>query len=436
MTQVDKDGVCINVRDYGTMHHSDPEEVLKYNKETELIIQYFPMTDRDLPGIVTLDPGSSFCLWNGGFRPRGSAWSAAGGEMNVEGPGWVKPDKHLVSKTTVIQGDAVAYFSWFLDNFGHVMHDNLPVVAWLRSSVPDHVKFILPNTGVYRSIIEFLDPEFFAERVVWADYGEEIKVEGGTLTVAVGDRDHPIIMGNNLMKHLRNWIQETHPRYVVPPSERTVVFYTRGSLSGHRASHGRVVSADHERNVLALVEAKMKEHNKSEHLVVFDGQDKAGNTLSILEQFRIFRTATSVIGPHGSGLPNLVWTDPAPENCDERTKVLEFIPGSDSPQVQNFAYRGYYVVMRGLPLDWNQITYAANSTSETTFIRLPDLAMALDAMWGPEEGRGEAEGSSGEELVEGEEGTEENHIQGEENSVVQGALEEAPVEGEVLTATE
>ena len=62
--------------------------------------------------------------------------------------------------------------------------------------------------------------------------------------------------------------------------------------------------------------------------------------------------------------------------------MLEFISGTDSEQVQHPMFNGYYWVMRGMPVDWNQIVYASNSTSFTTYIHLDDLQRAIDDMWG------------------------------------------------------
>jgi hypothetical protein len=90
----------------------------------------------------------------------------------------------------------------------------------------------------------------------------------------------------------------------------------------------------------------MKKHNRSEELVIFDGQEN-GKTMSIAKQFQIFRSASTVIGPHGSGFGgNFAWTNPFPTNCEERVKLLEFIPGQDSASVQRM-YASY--VSTGMP---------------------------------------------------------------------------------------
>jgi capsular polysaccharide biosynthesis protein len=41
---------------------------------------------------------------------------------------------------------------------------------------------------------------------------------------------------------------------------------------------------------------------------------------SVDERIELFRSASMVASPHGSGLNNIIW-------CDPGTKVLEFFPG-------------------------------------------------------------------------------------------------------------
>jgi hypothetical protein len=45
----------------------------------------------------------------------------------------------------------------------------------------------------------------------------------------------------------------------------------------------------------------MSKFQRPESLVVFNGQDKDGRKMSYENQFRTFRSAKLVLGPHGSG---------------------------------------------------------------------------------------------------------------------------------------
>jgi hypothetical protein len=269
-------------------------------------------------------------------------------------------------------------FGFIPFNFGHCLHDNLPLVAWLRSIVPDSTTFILPDTEMYRNLIDFIDPTF-SERIYFYTSNEIVTVEKGTLTVVKPLGLILATYGNTLFRYFRHWIYEHHMESY-PDSEKHIIFHTRG---GPEAAHGRRLDLQHEQDVLATIHSAMERYGRKEKLVIFSGSNDQGERLSYAEQMNIFRRASTIIGPHGSGLANVIWTNPLPKGCDQRVQMLEFIAGSDAPQVQPpTLYNGYYWVMRGMPVDWHQLLYASNSTSETTFIHLDDLERALDSMWG------------------------------------------------------
>mmetsp|Transcript_6955 Transcript_6955/g.8811 ORF Transcript_6955/g.8811 Transcript_6955/m.8811 type:complete len:140 (-) Transcript_6955:118-537(-) len=130
-----------------------------------------------------------------------------------------------------------------------------------------------------------------------------------------------------------------------------------------------------------MIRESMAKYGRKEELIIFTGQDNDGNLLPLIDQYNIFRRASTIIGPHGSGIANNIWTYPFPDSCEDRVHMLEFIPASDSSDVQ-IIYTGYYWVMRGMPIDWHQVFYASNSTKSTPYLYLPDIQNALDDMWG------------------------------------------------------
>jgi hypothetical protein len=205
-------------------------------------------------------------------------------------------------------------------------------------------------------------------------------VEEGTLTVAKPDSLFLANYGNTLFRYLRHWIFEQHQEQFTD-EQKLIIFHTRGGAGESNTEHGRVLEAQHEQDVLALIRSNMDKYNRTEKLFIFSGADEEGNILPIAEQYNIFRRASTIIGPHGSGLANNIWTYPFPTDCNQRVQMLEFISGWNSQVVQSL-YNGYYWVMRGMPIDWHQIVYAPNSTLHTTYIPLDNFQRALDDMWG------------------------------------------------------
>lgn len=211
-TYMDEDGVCVNALPYAKMHDPRPEEIAQYQKqflysgggyEVKSTFSHKP------PEYVTLPHGSSVAYWNcmeyshKCANPQlnalnfieGSAWTSDGHDAfgqdfeNFDYSNrrdmWAPHDRYefLATKRTVITGDAAAFFGFYPVNFGHCLHDNLPMVAWLRSIVPDHTTFILPNTQIYKKLINFINPTFL-DRIYFFDPNEIVTVEEGTLTVA------------------------------------------------------------------------------------------------------------------------------------------------------------------------------------------------------------------------------------------------------------
>ena len=410
---IDQDGVCVNALPYAKMHHKDPKEVESY--QTYHIQRAggdaLSYGEIEPPELKTLPSGSSFALWNcerrsdcdlhpnlenASTKIKGSAWTADGkdafSDQNLYTDTdprtiWIKHDKYefLGTKRTILKGDTAAMFGFTPTNYGHVLHDNFPLLAFLKSSVPEHTTFALPDTMMYRNLINFIDPSFM-DRIYFYQSNEIISVEEGTLTVANPKQEKFLNKyGNTLFRYMRHWIFDNHPE-TYPNDEKYLIFYSRGGPYTH---HGRKLDPQHEEDVITLIKANMEKYHRDERLIVFTGNDEEGNLLSYTEQFNLFRHASTIIGPHGSGLANMIWSNPFPESCDDRVHMLEFVGGNEAPKVHNPIFNGYYHLLRGMPVDWHQITYATNSPGAVTFVQLDDLQHALDSMWG-EEGKAES----------------------------------------------
>ena len=360
-----------------------------YKDTTLALTNHFNrFVDLDLPKIRTLH-NASFVVHHSGKKSQAVAWTDDG--ETVEGPGWIRLDeipkqfKQPVPTRVLKDGDYVAFTSWFEGNFGHYLDDHLPSIAYLRSIAPATTKFLLVDTPLARNVMDYLDPDFARERIVWIQIRECVRVEG-SMTVAI-PHSIPLMHGQGRGHvYLRKWINEHHPYN--PDTPKQVVYYSRGSADTH---HSRKVDPEHEEKVLETIRAKMQQHGKEERLVVFNGLDKDPSgtnntkTMSISKQASIFRSASTIIGPHGAGmLGNLIWVNPFPTDCQQRPKTLEFVPGQESEHVQSL-YRSMFIRWRHWPVDFGVILYTKESTHDTTYVDLHELELALDAMWGPKE---------------------------------------------------
>jgi hypothetical protein len=222
------------------------------------------------------------------------------------------------------------------------------------------------NDPIFKIILKTLDEEFY-NRVEWIDLGEVISVDGHLI---VPTPDHyPCNMAKNLMTYLLEWISTSLPK---PVKKNNIVFYTR-----NKTTERRVLNLENEQLIINNLKQFLIDNKIDGELIIFSGKDKNGKTLSVDEQISIFRTAHTIIGPHGTGLANITWCD-----FDTRIKLLEFCPGPDgySSQVQS-AFHGYHHKFRGLPIDYHIILYKPESTRTETFIDLSDFNQAIEKMF-------------------------------------------------------
>jgi len=374
---------------HAKLHDRRDHEVHYYNVTYGNFVEklnYFMDKNFEFPDIMRYK-NYRYAVWSPDLsveakEAEASAWNGTDKKTYVEGHGFVFPRKHPEEKVITLEGNYAAFNSWFPGNFGHFAHDWLPSIALMRHILPDDTKFLLLDNKMSRKFIKFIDPDFYYERVLWVPYDQVYEIKGSlTVDIPLGVPD-PLLGCCSGWDPMRQWIAEKQPKRV-PADEKYVVFYSR---KGNKdTKHGRVVEPGHENQILTNITLKLQQHKKPEKIIIFTGQDENGKTLSIEEQFEIFRGAHTFIGPHGSGLGgNYLWMDPFASKCEERTQLLEFMPGPETPEVHAL-YASYYGNIRKWPMDYHSLLYTDKSTYDVTKIHLQYLDDALDAMWGTPE---------------------------------------------------
>lgn len=346
-------------------------------------------TDRDLPTLHCLKNGN-YAIWSDIYSCNQSAWDDY---KIIKGEGWSDPfeiraeDKSNClyfenrlwnkynqenlkqnPKKRSLNGNYIGFHSWWADKYGHIMHDSIPLIAYLRATVNDSFKFLMLNKPVIKTIIKAFDPDFY-NRIEWIEIGEIISVTGDLI---VPTPDHyPCIMQNNLMSYFLNWTSTRLPK---PTHRENIIFYTR-----NKTTPRRVVNLENEKELIASLKKFLIDNKIDGNLVIFSGKDEHGKTLSVEEQISIFRSAHTIIGPHGTGLANIMWCDFID---DSPIKLLEFCPGpvGYSDQVQQ-EFNGYHAVLKGLPIDYHIILYKPESTPDQTFVDLRDFNEAIEKMF-------------------------------------------------------
>jgi len=392
----DGDSFCTNTP---TLHDMEPHWVDRYDRMIR--DDWHNFDSYKLPELVSIKRGSfRTTVRERNWPARSMAWNDTFSvqedetidreycEHVKEGHGvWrdvpTLPSKRMAERT--FEGDYAAFSGWYVGNFGHFVHDHVPVIAWMKSNVPESTKFLLPYNPLHENIMKVVDPKFVEERVVWIEYDQTVKVEG-TLTVLVPKKNDPFPCGFPqtaavFTEHLRAWLEEAHRELweAKEKQPKKVIFYTRSGGTARRN-----LDKGLEDMILKKIRESMVKYGRAEdELVIFNGKDPSGETFSIQEQFDLFSSADVLIGPHGSGMTNMIWMDPRRRPCGgTQNKILEFSSSMRTKQVQSGAYSSYWFLFGSTPwLDYHNLYYLPRSTPETVVVNLEAFEKGLEALW-------------------------------------------------------
>jgi Glycosyltransferase 61 len=136
---------------------------------------------------------------------------------------------------------------------------------------------------------------------------------------------------------------------------------------------------EQEKKLLDHVKHFMHRYDRPEKLVIFDGK------LSVQEQIDLFFSASVVIGPHGGGLANLLFTRPG-ATCADRPKVLEFVTTRATSELQGGGSQfTYYYFFGSMPwVELHNVFYTKVAEGEITFINEGSFYDAMYAIFSPE----------------------------------------------------
>lgn len=289
-------------------------------------------------------------------------------------------------------GKYAAFSGWYVGNFGHYLHDHVSKIAWLKSLVSDDTKFLLPFHELHKKILTVVDDRFVKERVIWVQYDETVHANEGSLTIMIPKLNYPFRggfpqTGTIFTEYLRRWLEEAHwsskkstlasSSSILGENKGKVIFYTRRGSTDRR-----VVESQLEEHLIQKTIIAMKRRGQTEKdLIIFSGHGEDGNILPLETQFELFSSADLVIGPHGSGLANVIWMDPRCSSSKNRPKVLEFASSGRSPSVQTGSYYGYWFLYGSLPwIDYHQLYYTSDSTDTEVFIDPQEFEETLNSM--------------------------------------------------------
>mmetsp|Transcript_444 Transcript_444/g.1024 ORF Transcript_444/g.1024 Transcript_444/m.1024 type:complete len:418 (+) Transcript_444:303-1556(+) len=288
-------------------------------------------------------------------------------------------------KDRSFSGDWIVFMKRFSNVHAHILIDHFPGIAILREMYPKSFKFLLYDAPLLKKMLTWLDPNFVLNRVVWLKNKELVQIQGRLSFL----EPNPKSFNTRYAAYsnaLRRWIQEVKgPKLKSLNSsnnKRSLVLYLSRSAG---AGHARKVNPLHQKDIIHAIRLAMKKHHKTEKLVVFTGVDKNNTPISLEEQFDLFTSAETLIGPHGGAFANIMWMGLL--ETERRPNVLEFLIGPESHQVQPSKSlipfrKTFYTLFNGASwVNYYHVLYAPNSTHMNTYINLQSFNDALDNIW-------------------------------------------------------
>lgn len=314
-----------------------------------------------------------------------------------------------------VRGPAAVWNTWQSDfNYAHFLHDHLPMIYWLREHSPPDARVIMGTCAWCapalqnrtKEFLEWFDPPL-AARVEWLAMESMICVDGD-LHLAVPHFSVKRVADPSFQTRISGPYTVQLPSLIARVSHTamrlhaastreedtwpSVIYYSRRA-SSIVSLPGRVFSAHHDEAIQHLIVSRMKHWSRGERFVVFDGvqteeHPHPGYPMTAAQQLRLFRSARILIGPHGSGLANVLWMRPAggaESGCPNPTRsVLEFVCGQGSKRVQaDCPYtRSFYYLLGSAPwVSWSSLLYSSQSLSSSLKVDLGDIRTTIDGMF-------------------------------------------------------
>ena len=317
-------------------------------------------------------------------------------------------DKNQCDRT--IHGQAFAFREWWVDAPSHFLFDHFPVIAWLRSVMfagsvggRDAV-VILDYIEANKRFMHYFD-DGFAQRIIWMKESQTVCIHGELIypvykeDQVMESKEDKLLPGTWIRGSIkgrpsfgairlpvfvdlaREWISERAPLIINNSPQPVVLYYVRGDWS-----NGRQMEVNQDSILLDRLRKKLLDCGRKEKVVVFTGRNENGtSSLTLEEQFLLFRSATIFIGPHGGGVANILFMKAneikTGSMCRCRPQVIEFIPGARSGHV-HWAFASYYDHYYGPSwVEYHMLQFETNSTSSLTTIDIHEWDMMMRAVF-------------------------------------------------------
>lgn len=262
------------------------------------------------------------------------------------------------------------HHDFFPDNYGHFLHDHMPAIAFSRKLLHQGSKILTQASPLGHQFLSWLEPEFLSE-IIFAVPGQVVCIPG--ILTGYILRPHHLLHQTTAF---HQWLHSIKPR---PINRDVVIYYSRSSPT---VRHRRKMGQKQESQIISEIRKQISLNNWSVSLIIFTGESEDGSLMSFGDQFDLFSRAILIVGPHGSGMTNILYV-PAPDTCRCRTQVIEFTGGPRSEQVQHAIFGKTYWYLESLApwVQYHHLLFSPESTPSTTTINMNEFERAIELIF-------------------------------------------------------
>ena len=222
----------------------------------------------------------------------------------------------------------------WMGHYGHNSHDNLGRFEFFRQLFKNNIKFILTEyrPGLHKTTSQQLYclNEFYKDNVIFLPPEKTLKING-LLFQAEREPVHWYDESKMYCKYLRIGLSE-QIKTDTKNNREHIIFCPR---VGETAFHGRLNTEESIKQTKQLIESIIKECGKPINFSVFTNKNSNGDSLTVQEQKDFFKTATIILGIHGTALTNMMWADRLADNKLPPLQIIEIV-GNTTARDKNY----------------------------------------------------------------------------------------------------
>jgi hypothetical protein len=232
---------------------------------------------------------------------------------------------------------AIVQNTW-MGHYGHNNFDNLGRFEYFRQLFKNNIKFILTEygPGLHKTTLQQLYclNSFYKDNVIFLPPKKILKING-SLFQAEREPVHWFDESKMYCEYLRIGLSEQ-----IKTSSKTnkehIIFCPRVSAT---SSHGRLNTEDGIQKTKQLIESIIRQYDKPIEFSIYTEKNSNGDRMTVQEQRNFFKSATIMIGIHGSALSNMVWADRLADYNSPRLQIIEIV-GNTTARNKNYRHLG------------------------------------------------------------------------------------------------